>query len=430
MLAAWPRAASAAWPWIRRCPPRSRTKFSTPIPTPISTMLRSKSGAPAPWRCAACCPKRWPRRSGGSIPAAIAEVRADAWPDVRDADELHDALLTLVALPELDRCRRQRTAAPARCGARSAIHSRMARLLRRIGCASTAPRAPQWNGARIGCAPSEPKLSPDFRCGACFADVLPEVGEAASSREDALLRSGHRLDGARRPHDRAASLSARARRCRRPEIDKALLRLEASGTFCAANSQTPRAKRTPKRMVRTPPAGAHSPAHARRIAQADSAGHAGAIHALAAALAARRARHATAGERGMLEVLRQLQGFEAPRTPGSGRFSQRRVAGYAPEMLDQLCLTGAVGWGRLSPHPGRRSEALARAAATPRDPHQRRAHRLFRARRCRLDDVAASRMTPTAHAERPEPRGARSPRIPAAARRFVLSPTSCAAPAS
>jgi ATP-dependent Lhr-like helicase len=28
-------------------------------------------------------------------PAAIAEVRADAWPDVRDADELHDALMTL-----------------------------------------------------------------------------------------------------------------------------------------------------------------------------------------------------------------------------------------------------------------------------------------------------------------------------------------------
>ena len=32
-------------------------------------------------------------------PAAIAEVRADAWPDVRDAEELHDALLTLIALP-------------------------------------------------------------------------------------------------------------------------------------------------------------------------------------------------------------------------------------------------------------------------------------------------------------------------------------------
>src|SRR5271163_4935833 len=33
-------------------------------------------------------------------PAAIAQVRSEAWPDVRDADELHDVLHTLVALPE------------------------------------------------------------------------------------------------------------------------------------------------------------------------------------------------------------------------------------------------------------------------------------------------------------------------------------------
>ena len=33
-------------------------------------------------------------------PAAIEEVRKDAWPDVRDAEELHDALETLIALPE------------------------------------------------------------------------------------------------------------------------------------------------------------------------------------------------------------------------------------------------------------------------------------------------------------------------------------------
>ena len=37
-------------------------------------------------------------------PEAIAKVREEAWPDVRDADELHDVLHTLVALPEdLDR---------------------------------------------------------------------------------------------------------------------------------------------------------------------------------------------------------------------------------------------------------------------------------------------------------------------------------------
>src|SRR5262250_2302213 len=33
-------------------------------------------------------------------PAAIAEVREEAWPDVRHADELHDSLLTFVAFPE------------------------------------------------------------------------------------------------------------------------------------------------------------------------------------------------------------------------------------------------------------------------------------------------------------------------------------------
>ena len=30
---------------------------------------------------------------------------------------------------------------------------------------------------------------------------------------------------------------------------------------------------------------------------------------------------------------------------------RRRVGKYAPELLDQLCLSGEVVWGRLSPHP-------------------------------------------------------------------------------
>jgi ATP-dependent Lhr-like helicase len=57
------------------------------------------------------------------------------------------------------------------------------------------------------------------------------------------------------------------------------------------------------------------------------------------------------GERGLLEVLRQLQGFEAPASAWEQQILRRRVAGYKPEMLDQLCLSGAVGWGRLSAHP-------------------------------------------------------------------------------
>src|SRR5581483_5539329 len=57
------------------------------------------------------------------------------------------------------------------------------------------------------------------------------------------------------------------------------------------------------------------------------------------------------GERGLLEVLRQLQGFEIPANAWERQVLARRVRDYDPAALDQLCLTGAIGWGRLSPHP-------------------------------------------------------------------------------
>jgi len=58
-----------------------------------------------------------------------------------------------------------------------------------------------------------------------------------------------------------------------------------------------------------------------------------------------------AGERGTLEVLQQLQGFEIPANAWERQVLARRIVDYDPKWLDQLCLTGAVGWGRLSPHP-------------------------------------------------------------------------------
>ncbi len=41
---------------------------------------------------------------GGLDPAAIEEVREGAWPDVREADELADALHTLVAITRRFSC--------------------------------------------------------------------------------------------------------------------------------------------------------------------------------------------------------------------------------------------------------------------------------------------------------------------------------------
>jgi ATP-dependent Lhr-like helicase len=57
------------------------------------------------------------------------------------------------------------------------------------------------------------------------------------------------------------------------------------------------------------------------------------------------------GERGTLEGIRQMQGFEAPANSWERQILKRRIADFDPKVLDQLCLTGAVGWGRLSPHP-------------------------------------------------------------------------------
>jgi ATP-dependent Lhr-like helicase len=71
-----------------------------------------------------------------------------------------------------------------------------------------------------------------------------------------------------------------------------------------------------------------------------------------------------AGERGVLEVIRQLQGFEAPASAWEPHILAPRVAGYEPQVLDRLCLTGAVGWGRLSPHPAT-LEPLCSAGVPP-----------------------------------------------------------------
>jgi len=58
-----------------------------------------------------------------------------------------------------------------------------------------------------------------------------------------------------------------------------------------------------------------------------------------------------AGEEGVLQALRQLEGFEAPAVEWERTLLPARVANYDPRWLDNLCLSGVVGWGRISPHP-------------------------------------------------------------------------------
>ncbi len=57
------------------------------------------------------------------------------------------------------------------------------------------------------------------------------------------------------------------------------------------------------------------------------------------------------GEDGLLEAISKLEGFEAPAVEWEKSIFPSRVANYDPRWLDQLCLSGVVGWGRVSPHP-------------------------------------------------------------------------------
>jgi ATP-dependent Lhr-like helicase len=57
------------------------------------------------------------------------------------------------------------------------------------------------------------------------------------------------------------------------------------------------------------------------------------------------------GEAGLLQVIGQLAGYEAAASAWEPHLLRTRMAKYEPALLDRLCLSGAVSWGRLSPHP-------------------------------------------------------------------------------
>ncbi|MCY4414947.1 MAG: DEAD/DEAH box helicase [Chloroflexi bacterium] len=56
----------------------------------------------------------------------------------------------------------------------------------------------------------------------------------------------------------------------------------------------------------------------------------------------------TMGEGGLLDVIDKLQGFETAAASWESELLARRVRDYSPDLLDRLCTGGEVAWGRLS----------------------------------------------------------------------------------
>jgi ATP-dependent Lhr-like helicase len=263
---------------------------------------------------------------GALDPAAIAEVAAESWPVVRDPDELHDGLLTLVALPpaaewfpffeELARTHRATTLHVATSGFWvPAERLAMARVLY-----------------------PDATISPEIQ--AIDRGVVPDRETAATD----VLRGWLESTGPTTASDLAARLLLP-----RELVETALVRLESEG-------QILRGRFGPTPQDET------GWCNRRLLAR---------IHRLTIGRLRREIEPVTAAEftrflfrwqhvapgtplhgvEGTLHVLAQLQGYEISAAAWESDVLPRRVADYSPELLDRLCLSGDVMWGRLSPHP-------------------------------------------------------------------------------
>src|SRR5438270_5506792 len=280
---------------------------------------------------------------GALDPAAIEEVRQQAWPDVRDGDELADALQSLIFVP-------------AELGA--ATWERYFEQLVLQNRATTARVDDHRFWVLAEKLPTFRAIFPD----ASFDPQPPAMPGDSPSRSEAIFQA---MQGWMM-HSGPVTAAELAMRLSIPanDIENALLRLESTGAvlrgdFTAASFEQSRAQSLNHTITQSPN---HewcerrllARIHRRTVSELRKQ-----IEPVTAAQFLRwllRWQHIAAGtqtlgERGTLEVLRQLQGFELPASAWEREILSRRIADYDPKMLDQLSLTGVVGWGRLSPHP-------------------------------------------------------------------------------
>jgi ATP-dependent helicase Lhr and Lhr-like helicase len=285
-------------------------------------------------------------------PAAIAQVRQEAWPDLRDADELHDLLLTLIAFPE--------SVAGGMPDTASTLSSDWQQFFEQLRSNHRAGRAVDRTRAYWVATERVKSFSALFP-NARLEPSMMATESVVPSSDDVLLAS---LQGwMAHVGPILSSQLAELLGVPQGEINRALLRMEAAGSilrgrFTDATARTGVFASEDQTALQD-----HVEWCDRRLLAR--------IHRLTVGTLRKQIQPVTAaqfmrwllrwqhvaagtqvlGERGTLDVLRQLQGFEVAANAWERQVLGRRVGGYDPAVLDRLCLTGAVGWGRLSPHP-------------------------------------------------------------------------------
>jgi len=260
-----------------------------------------------------------PDGAGILDPAAIDEVARESWPSVRDPDELHDALLTLIVVPPIVQWEAWYAELEA--------HDRAATL--------------EIGGRRLWVSAERMEL-------ARRAYAAEDSEEAVTE----ILRGWLESSGPLTVHGLADRLGLAP-----VTIENALLRLESEGQVLRGRFAGGELEQWCNRRVL---ARIHRRTLGRLRREIEPVTTADFVRFV------RRWQHATPQTRlhgidGTFHIIKQLEGFEVPAAAWETQVLPARIADYRSEYLDRLCYAGEVMWGRLSPHP-----ALAQPGDGPR----------------------------------------------------------------
>ena len=238
--------------------------------------------------------------------AAIEQISAESWPEARDADELHDALLTLVRMPPVEEWQ--------------AFFSELAAT----GRASTIDE----NGSTFWVATERMSLAGDPN--AAVSGWMDSIGPVTAS-------------------DLAAKLAFP-----RDAVEAALLGLEAQGQVLRGRFRNTEGDGNAEKEIewcnRRILARIHRATLGRLRREIEP------VTAIDFERFLQAWQHVSRGSQlhgadGTLQIIRQLQGYEIPAAAWESEILARRIANYDPEFLDELCFSGEVMWARVSPHP-------------------------------------------------------------------------------
>jgi len=263
---------------------------------------------------------------------AIEQVRQQAWPDIRDLDDLHDFLMGVCILP-LGQAREWSM------HAESLIEEQRATVVSWCTDGVTTKgyvTAEQLSLVRV--LLPEAEIHPDVR-------FLFGKGETETSPEEVmrrLVQGWMEVLGPTTVSDLAQRLGFSG-----TKVEQALLALEAGGVVLRGRfTQSPGSEKEIEWCERA----LLSRIHRLTLGQLRKE-----IEPVTAADFMRfllcwqrvQPNSQLRGREGVLEVIGQLQGLELPAPAWEQFILPARIANYGPDDLESLCLAGAVTWGRV-----------------------------------------------------------------------------------